>query len=423
MSLYFPHVPKVASHTFLCLAISPGVIPLFDKPASPNSASSDTAATAVVLGANLLPTPAPSPAPTAMAPGPSPSGCPRITLILNSIEVYDDVIDRDESTISVQCRNKDGVIFPSIEFGTNTDIVRSAAGARYRPAEPIGEIGCGESVSCSVAYTDSPPNTTDATFVLLAEDGCWFDYRHFTQLSYQEPLSAWTCTKPPVRYTLECLECSDPNFPWDQALALSGPPLSDTQSGATASPTLNSVMVIISVSVVAGAVILVITALLMRTRRRNVEDTMRMTELMARARSEGMDRHRLRPSLKPPAVFVVGDPSDLPPPEGYNGPIVVLHCGEGEEEEIQEGDVVDHDERQGNIANHENLRWPQIAIARPEVMTNRRESIDAEATGDRSRSESSDSSVHVAREESNNSFGASTSSPTNPTRSYYNEMR
>lgn len=340
------------------------VYPLFNKPStSPNAAAGDATTSALALGEGMS-VPAPAPMSAAMGPAP-PATCPRISLILNSIEIYDEVINRDDSRISVQCRNKDGVNFPSVVFATTTDVVRSSAGARYRPGEKVADIGCGETISCSVSYSDSPPGSTDPAFVLLADDGCWFDYRHFTQLSYQEPLSAWTCTKPPVRYTLECKECSDPAFPWEQALALAGPPLTDSQAGTAGSPTLNSVMVIISVSVVAGAVVLVITALLLRTRRRNIEETIRMTELMARARSDGMDRHshRRRRSLKPPAVFVVGDPSDDPPPEGYSGPIVVLHCGEGEEEE-----ELDSNEQS------EILRWPQIAIARPDVVAERRES-------------------------------------------------
>lgn len=316
--------------------------------------------------------------------------------------------------ISVQCRSKDGINFPSVVFGTFTDVVRSSAGARYRPGEAVAEIGCGETISCSVGYSDSPAGTPDQTFVLLADDGCWFDYRHFTQLSYQEPLSAWTCTKPPVRYTLECLECSDPNFPWEQALALAGPPLTDSPSGVGGSPTLNSVMVIISVSVVAGAVVLFITALLLRTRRRNREETMRMTELMARARSDGMDRHshRRRRSLKPPAVFVVGDPSDDPLPEGYSGPIVVLHCGEGENEEQEE-------------AGSETLRWPQIAIAKPEVIPERTETSSEAAAAqaanqDEINSVPSDAVPAVVGGDGNNNNNsngnaASPSSPGSPT--------
>jgi hypothetical protein len=343
--------------------------------------------------------PAPAPGPSS---GNSSSGngtsaaptCPKISLKLNSIEIYDNIINDPDRSIVVVCYNKEGSAFAPVIFNTTSDVVRSISGARYRPSEPVAQIACGESISCTVGYSE--PGSDDV-ITSIAEGGCWFDYRHFTQLSYQEPMSAWTCTKPPVRYTLECLECSDQDFPWEDALALAGPPLSDGD-GLGENPTLNSVMVIISVSIVAGAVILVVTALLIRGRRRSIEENVRVTELiMARGRDHAQSQRRRRSSFKPPAVFVVGKPIDGPPPPGYTGPIVVLHCGdEGEEEEeeyyynkdrekvveeVEDEEVgasgsrsSDDGEKNNNKNNTSHLhrekgvvRWPQIAIARPEV--------------------------------------------------------
>jgi hypothetical protein len=339
---------------------------------------------------------------------PSPPQCPTISLKLNSIEVYDSIINRPDRNIVVVCYNKKGRDFAPVVFNTTSDVVRSISGARYRPSESVAQIGCGESVSCTVGYNQ---DGSDGINTAIAEGGCWFDYRHFTQLSYQEPMSAWTCTKPPVRYTLECEECTDPNFPWEDALALAGPPLADGD-GLSENPTLNSVMVIISVSIVAGAVILVVTALLLRGRRRSVEENVRMAELvMDRSRDHANSQRRRRSSsFKPPAVFVVGKPIDGPPPPGYIGPIVVVHCGDDEEEEglnlcddseefMSKGTV--REEHCGEIQCHVTsgsrtsgsgngsedgtnnsmsiykekgmLRWPQIAIARPEVVVAKEE--------------------------------------------------
>ncbi|KAL4539702.1 hypothetical protein Ndes2437B_g01941 [Nannochloris sp. 'desiccata'] len=332
----------------------------------------------------------------------SPPECPTISLKLNSIEVYDSIINQPDRNIVVVCYNRKGRAFAPVIFSTTSDVVRSFSGARYRPSESVAQIGCGDSVSCTVGFSEAD---SDSTFTTIAEGGCWFDYRHFTQLSYQEPMSAWTCTKPPVRYTLECAECTDPNFPWDDALALAGPPLPDGD-GLSENPALNSIMVIISVSIVAGAVILVVTALLLRGRRRSIEENVRMTELiMSRGRDQANSQRRRRSSFKPPAVFVVGKPIDGPPPPGYTGPIVVVHCGDDEEEEeyyydeaeesMSKGKVVEQEQKEGDceIVGHvasgsrtsssgggsENgnnsmssykegriVRWPQIAIARPE---------------------------------------------------------
>jgi len=343
----------------------------------------------------------------------SPPQCPEISLKLNSIEVYHRIITQVDKNLVVVCYNKNGGAFPPVIFNTTSDVVRSISGARYRPSESVARIGCGESVSCTIGYSDPGSDAITA----IAEGGCWFDYRHFTQLSYQEPMSAWTCTNSPVRYTLECVECTEPDFPWEDALALAGPPLPDGD-GLNENPTLNSVMVIISVSIVAGAVILVVTALLLRGRRRSAEENARMTELvMARGREQANSRRRRSSSFKPPAVFVVGKPIDGPPPPGYDGPIVVLHCADDEEEEeyfydgsdelMSKGKAVEDQDGEidgsmtsgsrtsangsedGNTSTNSSckeggiVRWPQIAIARPEVVEEEEEEVE-EQTGNES---------------------------------------
>jgi hypothetical protein len=99
-------------------------------------------------------------------------------------------------------------------------------------------------------------------------------------------------------------------------------------------------------------------------------------------------------------VFVVGKPIDGPLPPGYTGPIVVVHCGDDEEEEeyyydqdelLNKAEIVaaadgasgdgvgasgsrSSGSSNGSESNYKEreggglLRWPQIAIALPEVM-------------------------------------------------------
>jgi hypothetical protein len=144
------------------------------------------------------------------------------------------------------------------------------------------------------------------------------------QLAYREPLAAWTCNKPPVRYTLECIECGSPTFDWDAALAGAGPPLEEGGGGGVGP--FSSVMVIVAVSVVSLAVVAAALALVARGRRRAALADARVTELIRRVETE-RGRRAARPAHKPPAMFEVGAPAGGPAAAGYAGPIVVLHCG------------------------------------------------------------------------------------------------
>lgn len=189
-------------------------------------------------------------------------------------------------------------------------------------------------------------------------------------MSYKEPLSAWTCSKPPVQYTLACVECADPSFPWDLAVALAGPPLTDSSTSVGSS--FNTMMVIISVSVVSVAVVLAVAGVLLRSRRRARALDSRMSELTRMGQAAAAERMRLRNgrgAFKPPELFVVGEPVDMPP-SGYTGPIVVLHCGEGEEPgegELKDGEAAASYGSGEGETGAGMLRWPHIAIARPVV--------------------------------------------------------
>lgn len=137
------------------------------------------------------------------APAPSSSNttgnltqsCPMITLDLTSIEVYDPIITAPNGVIAVQCYTKDGSQFQPVSFPTNSDTVRGSAGARYQPNLPVARIGCDEAVSCRVSGSETATPTAWAT---IADGGCWFDYRHFTQSKHgTRPLNRCFLYSPP----------------------------------------------------------------------------------------------------------------------------------------------------------------------------------------------------------------------------------
>jgi len=146
--------------------------------------------------------------------------------------------------------------------------------------------------------------------------------------------------------------------------------MSEAEASGT-STSINTMMVIVSVSVVSVAVVLAVAAVLVRNRRRLAAVDRSTTELVDRH-----SRNSSRPSsFKPPDLFVVGEPTDTAPPPGYSGPIVVLHCGEGEDDadelkccnSLKPGEVCVEEELDESGGELQILRWPCIAIARPEV--------------------------------------------------------
>jgi hypothetical protein len=273
--------------------------------------------------------------------------CPTITIILDSLIIYSPIVNDANNVLAVQCYTRDGNMFKQVNFPTTSDVLRNPLGAKYQPNTAVASLTCGQSMSCTVGYSSS---FGPAAWTVLADGGCWFDFRHFTTLSYQDPSSAWTCTQPPVQYTLSCLECTSPSFPWSAALALAGPPISSSEGGNAHS--LNSVMIILAVSIVSVALILIITTMIVRHRRRAAALRSQQTAELAQVRMLSGNQNRRGGNHKPPQLYEIGNPTSEMPPEEYKGPIVVLHCGEGEQDE------------DGCLDRP--LRWPQIALAVPE---------------------------------------------------------
>lgn len=241
------------------------------------------------------------------------------------IEIYSIVVWDSDNIIGVQCSSDDKV-FPAITFRTSDATERGSNGARYRPNAPIGQITCGETLTCRIGSIDGDNPTS---WRILADEGCTFDFRHFTQLSYEEPQSAWTCSKPPVRYTVDCVECSSPDFPWERALEGAGPPLDEEQSsGGT---TVNSMLIIIGVGVVCLGIVLAILAVVIRSRRIAAADA-RMAELVRRSRANQDDVAQgdssTSSSFKPAEFYEIGEAKTESPPANYKGPVVVINAGQ-----------------------------------------------------------------------------------------------
>lgn len=184
-------------------------------------------------------------------------------------------------------------------------------------------------------------------------------------------------------------------------------------------------MVIVSVCVVSIAMILVVTAVVVRSRRRNVMDA-HMIELIRSAQEERM-RSRNEREFKPPDLYVIGLPNDSPPPPGYTGPIVVLNYGE---DYVEDGVLINefarHDsegrhersinndesngsercgllnERSGSIraiggSNEERIvRWPSIAIAHPVNAAGKEEEVEADEEGNAQSSPGEPESTRVS---------------------------
>ena len=190
-----------------------------------------------------------------------------------------------------------------------------------------------------------------------------------------------------MRYALQCTTCAQPNFPWDWALATSGPPLESTQTDPSVGA-FNSVMVIVSVSVVSVAVLASIAAVVIRSRRRDVADAHLRDTV-----SQGGNRNRNRnEDFKPPELFVVDYMGSNPPSKEYDGPIVVLNCVE--EDDMKEAQEGEHDD-EGYLV------FPEIAIAEREnasaVSLASRSSSSASSSASRSSSSSSRSSSSASR--------------------------
>lgn len=135
--------------------------------------SSGTGAT----GGGVASAPAAPPAPAAASGGNS-SACPTITLRLYSVEIYNSVVNDPNAVLAVQCYTRDGTHFKPVEMSTQSATVRGTQGARYTPGTNAAQITCGQAVTCRVGDASA---ASGATWDVLADAGCWFDFRHFTQ--------------------------------------------------------------------------------------------------------------------------------------------------------------------------------------------------------------------------------------------------
>jgi hypothetical protein len=340
--------------------------------------------------------------------GPVNVTCPTITLRLNSIEIYDASVTDPQAVFSVQCYTRDGYVFRPVQFSSQSATARGETGARYVPEGAVAQLSCGGEVSCSVGTAGA----MSTAWEVLADGGCWFDYRHFVQrtkekeknsvfdcvccvlsshtsrpthpnpprraVSFQEPGSAWICSKLPVRYTLDCVECQQPSFPWQAAAELAGPELADPSISPPApASTINSTVVIIAVAFASLVVVAFAVGVIVHGRRRAAAEDERSMELVAQAQAAaaaagGRRRSGSRPH-KPAAMFMVGPPREGPLPPQYHGPIVVVQPGfEGPEAE-QSGEAGEasalspsrSSEGRGGAAP-EMLCW-RVAIAQPEA--------------------------------------------------------
>lgn len=157
-------------------------------------------------------------------------------------------------------------------------------------------------------------------------------------------------------------------------MALAGPPLSPSDGGNAHS--LNSIMIILAVSIVSVALILIITTMIVRYRRRAAALRSQHTAELAQIRMFTASQNRRGENHKPPQLYEIGNPTDELPPEEYKGPIVVLHCGEGEQDEEGFSDRP--------------VRWPQIALAVPESSVADGEGSSHESKGSQHESRTDD---------------------------------
>eukprot|EP00890_Picochlorum_soloecismus_P005315 jgi/Picsp_1/5785/NSC_03144-R1_---NA--- len=278
------------------------------------------------------------------------TSCPSINLNLAMVDVFHQSRNNPQVVYQVQCQNSNGQTYRPSEFLSTTDVVSRSYASKYTPGEIVAELNCGERVSCSVKYIERGVSGEELRAGMLTSgDLCQFDYRHFVQLSYREPGTVWTCSGGEIRYALQCVECEDPNFPWDLAMESSGPPLTSEDSSSFGQ--FNSVMVIVSVSVVAVAVLLSIVAILIRSRRRANAIDQRVSELIDYNRNNRSD------SFKPPDLYVVGSTEPSPPSTQYSGPIVVFNCYDDK--------LSDIDRKRNSDTSDMDSEWsiPQIAIA------------------------------------------------------------
>lgn len=286
------------------------------------------------------------------------TSCPSINLNLAMVDVFHQSRNNPQVVYLVQCQNSNGQTYRPSEFSSTTDVVSRSYASKYTPGEIVAELKCGERVSCSVKYIERGASGEELKAGMLTSgDLCQFDYRHFVQLSYREPGTVWTCSGSEIRYALQCIECEDPNFPWDLAMESSGPPLTSEDSSSFGQ--FNSVMVIVSVSVVAAAVLLSIIAILIRSRRRANAIDQRVSEMI------DYNRNNRSESFKPPDLYVVGSAEPSPPSTQYSGPIVVFNCYDDTVSEID-------GKRDSDTSREMDPGWsiPQIAIA----------TVDQEAT-------------------------------------------
>lgn len=278
------------------------------------------------------------------------ASCPSINLNLAMVDVFHQSRNNPRVFYQVQCQNSNGQTYKPSEFSSTTDVVSRSYASKYTPGEIVAELNCGERVSCSVKYIERDLSGEElGAGMLTSGDLCQFDYRHFVQLSYREPGTVWTCSGGEIRYALQCVECEDPNFPWDLAIESSGPPLTSEESSSFGQ--FNSVMVIVSVSVVAAAVLLSIVAILIRSRRRANAIDQRVSEMI------DYNRNNRSESFKPPDLYVVGSAEPSPPSTQYSGPIVVFNCYDDKLSSI--------DDKHDSDTSEMDTEWsiPQIAIA------------------------------------------------------------
>lgn len=260
--------------------------------------------------------------------------CPLITLELRFLQVSSRLITSSDPRIVVQCATLQGDAFDPMEVQLSAadEVSLFKQTATFSTIFlPVAQIGCDEEVSCAIevqAQVYGMMNLADRIFNVNTRSDCWFKYENFvgtSQNKTQDPV--WVCQEHggSNQYALGCAECSG-RIPDGQPS-----PVMDRSSWSTSSEgqALSPTLIIVAGAICSLALLLVVTAIVMRWRRgtRNTDPAL---ELMARAGD------RSSPPFKPPDWYEAGLEGGQTPdyPGELKTPVVIINPGEDENQTL-----------------------------------------------------------------------------------------
>ncbi|KAK9814244.1 hypothetical protein WJX72_002813 [[Myrmecia] bisecta] len=252
---------------------------------------------------------------TRPAPANQPADHPNVSLILESLKLYSQLLDNLDAVVIVDCQDDKGYIYSNVSFPVVTADTRQPGYAKFTLSEQVGYIVSGGRFSCrvDVQYTTPPPKSVRQTdnLILWGDSSCWFNYAMYdkTDSAFSQ---AWSCTVPAGAYTLACDGCDG------QSSIL---PAKRTNSNFWSSVQLRYIIITIACALVISVLIMAVAGYY--TRRRQL----RLRRAAALARQGMPEDMAPETNSKPPLFMEARSVSLGPPAKRPLGPVVILNYG------------------------------------------------------------------------------------------------